>query len=204
MRQLNFGAGGAQGAGNKFQGFLYFGLIGFRREKFRRIDKGSEDCRNVALALAECFGCSVDKRRRRIVGDESPGQFQGNKTSRRRMVGQEIDDAQAVFHSSSRRDAIAENDLLAVVVDPRFEIEAAFAAGLANRPAGQATRHLLDVPLSITAVNAKRVQFHKLAGVVFIQSPSAVVGASHPRGRQRWDWHSANCRDKRASPDFAP
>jgi hypothetical protein len=42
----------------------------------------------------------------------------------------------------------------------------------------------LDVPLRVTAVNAERVQFHKLAGVVFIQSASAVVGASHPRHRR--------------------
>ena len=130
---------------------------------------------SAALLTRDGGGSSVMNRR---------ASFKETKRAVEGWWDKEINDAQAVFHSSSRRDAIAENDLLAVVVDPRFEIEAAFAARLADRPAGQATGHLLDVPLGITAIDAKRVQFHKLAGVVFIQSPSPVVGASHPRGRR--------------------
>src|SRR5262249_32260756 len=68
--------------------------------------------------------------------------------------------------------------------DPRLEIKTPFAPRLANCPAGQATSNLLDVALRVAAVNAKGVQFHELTGVVFIESPAAVVGAAHPRGRR--------------------
>src|SRR5262249_8537464 len=119
-----------------------------------------------------------------LVGDKSPRQFQRNKAGRCRMLSQEIDDAETVFHSSSRRDAIAKNDLLAGVMDPRLEIESAFAARLANWPAGQATGHLLDGTLRVTAVNPEGVQLHQLAGVVFVEPSTAVVLAAHARCRR--------------------
>src|SRR5262245_34459186 len=118
-----------------------------RRVEFRRIDERSQDRWNVARAFTKRFGCFVDKRGRRIVGDKSSRQFQRNKAGRRRVLSQEIDDAKTVFHSSSRWDAIAKHDLLGGIMDPRLKIETAVTPRLANCPAGPGTGYLLDGPL---------------------------------------------------------
>jgi len=49
------------------------------------------------------------------------------------------------------------------------EFEAAAALGAIDRPAGEDARSLDDVGLRITAVDAEGMQFHQLAGVVFIE-----------------------------------
>ena len=53
------------------------------------------------------------------------------------MAGQEINDAESVFHASSRWNASAENGLLAVVVDSRLEVKRSFASRLPYRPSSK-------------------------------------------------------------------
>src|SRR2546430_7330134 len=67
-------------------------------------------------------------------------------------------------------DAVSENDLVARLVHTLFESKAAALFGLLQSPSGENSRDLSDIFLSVAAVDSERVQFHKLAPIVFIQA----------------------------------
>ena len=92
------------------------------------------------------------------------------------MVRQDVDDRLAIFDAAARRNLVAEHRLFAVVMHERAEDEAAAAARLHNRPAGEAARDLLNVLLRVAAFDAQRVQLHQLARVVFIDAGLALLG----------------------------
>src|SRR4030095_6941283 len=73
-------------------------------------------------------------------------------------------------------DAMAKHDLLAIVVNPRLESEAAALHRVLDRPAGEGARNLGDVFLGIATVHTQGVQLHQLPTVVLVQT------ARHPAG----------------------
>ena len=85
------------------------------------------------------------------------------------MRGQDVEHPLTVADAASRRDAVAEHHLLAVVMQGRREAEAAALARLLDAPAGEGARHLGDVVLRVAAVDAERVQFQQFAPVVLVQ-----------------------------------
>src|SRR5947199_8799025 len=73
------------------------------------------------------------------------------------------------FFFAIRFDAVSENDLVARLVHTLFESKAALL-GLFQCPSCENPRDLSDIFLSVAAVDSERVQFHKLAPIVFIQA----------------------------------
>jgi hypothetical protein len=76
----------------------------------------------------------------------------------------------AAFLLAVLLDLFAEDFLGSRLVAILVEFEAAAALRLVDGPAGEHARHLRDVGLRIAAVHAEGVQFHQLAGVVFVQA----------------------------------
>ena len=121
-----------------------------------------------------------------------PHELGGNELRRCRTMRQNVEHHQAVFDSAPRRNLVAQNNFLAIVVRSRIEEKLAcvFAQHVGARsiqhrlrgsaraargedgPAGKAARNFLNIFLRVAAVNAECVQFHQLARVVFIDAPS--------------------------------
>src|SRR5262245_9662738 len=104
---------------------------------------------------------------------------------------EDVEHHQAVLDSAPRRNLVAQDYLLAVVVYALVKKEAAgiatcaftrhrihrrsTAARLEDGPAGKTARDFLNVLLCVTAVNAECVQFHELARVVLIDPASLLL-----------------------------
>ena len=78
---------------------------------------------------------TVDERRRRIVGDEPARQLGGDEAGRGRMPREQVEDVFAVLLTAARLDAMAQHDLLAIVVPARIELESAAESRVGDRPA---------------------------------------------------------------------
>src|SRR2546425_8592816 len=87
----------------------------------------------------------------------------------------------ASFFFSIRFDAVPEKDLVARLVNPLFKSKAAALLGLFKSPSGKTSRALSDIFLSVAAVDSERVQFHKLAPVVFIQAGTPSLALPYNR-----------------------
>ena len=89
------------------------------------------------------------------------------------MVGQQLENLQAVALIAALRDLYAEHGLLVAVV--LLGIEEVFAGSVAGparrhqRPAGEGPRDVLDIGIGVAAIDAERVQLHDLARVVFVR-----------------------------------
>src|SRR5687767_5945743 len=129
-------------------------------------------------------------------------EFGGDKLRRRRMMREYVEHLQPIVETAAGRNLVTQDGLLAVIVSAHVEEESSCwsncrsARGLAARqrvdssgaatrlkdgPTGKATCHFLHVFLCVAAIDAKRVQLHQLARVVFIYAT--------PRLRRRLDHH---------------
>src|SRR5262245_29045565 len=105
------------------------------------------------------------------------------------MMRQYVQYRQAIFHSTPRRNLVAQHCFLAVIMRARIEEESSRASAcglttqqgtgccssttrLENRPTGKATRDFLNVFLCVTAINTQRMQLHQFASIVLIDSAS--------------------------------
>src|SRR5437667_12684725 len=86
------------------------------------------------------------------------------------VTGQKVEDLQSIVHSAARRNPVAQDRFLTGIVNPWLEIELRCALRPSNGPAGEATRDFLHVFLRVTAVDAKRVEFHQLALVCYVEA----------------------------------
>ena len=112
---------------------------------------------------------------RRIVGDEPARQLGGDEAGRGRMPREQVEDGVAVALAAARLDALAQHDLLAIVVPARIEVESAAEPRVGDRPARERPRNFLHILLRVAAVDAERVQFHQLARVVLVDAPAALL-----------------------------
>src|ERR1051325_6827989 len=87
---------------------------------------------------------------------------------RRRMRRNDVEDLLAVVHAAARLDLVAEDDLLAGVVQRRHEAE--LSAPRIDRPAGKGARDVDHVLLRVTGVDAERVELEELAAVVLVEA----------------------------------
>ena len=115
----------------------------------------------------------------------------------------------AAFEFTAVLELLPERLLGAGLVAVGVEFETSAALRALDGPAGEDARYLRYVCLGVAAIDAERVQFHQLAGVVFVQSlgrflllvwdfvlqPSS--RAQQPANRGRCFRH---CRDRAASP----
>src|SRR5262245_21375095 len=85
------------------------------------------------------------------------------------MFTENINDALAVTDAAGI-DFMSQNYFLAAIMLPRPEQELTAQLWSVNGPASERARHFLHVPLCVAAVNAEGVQFHQLAGVVFVDA----------------------------------
>src|SRR6185503_16738311 len=114
------------------------------------------------------------------------------------MVRKDFKHHQAIFDSAAAGNLMTQNNFLTIVVCACIEEE---SSGIAPRsfadhcingrgattrsedgPTGKATSDFLHVFLGITAVDSHRMQFHQLARVVFIDTPTLLL-------RRRLSWH---------------
>src|SRR5215510_1626785 len=86
------------------------------------------------------------------------------------MMGENIDHHLAVFDPSARRDLMAQDDLLSVIVHERAEYELRALTRPIERPTCQTTRNFLYIFLSISAFYAKRMKLHDLTSIVFVNA----------------------------------
>src|SRR5262249_34912481 len=107
------------------------------------------------------------KRLRRLIGNEAPHELRGNETSCTWMFRKDIDDYFAIANSTGI-DLMSKNSLFSVVVQARAEDKFTTALGPFDGPSGQSACDFLNVLLRTAAINAKRVQFHQLAGVILV------------------------------------
>jgi len=92
------------------------------------------------------------------------------------MRGQDVEDLLTVLLSAAGFDPVAKHQLLAVVVHPRLEAEAAALAGVRDGPARERARDFLYVLLRVAAVDPERVELHQLACVVLVQPARRSLG----------------------------
>src|SRR5678815_1255034 len=86
------------------------------------------------------------------------------------MVGQNIDDIEAILLPSTARKLVTKDKLFLSVVPGRIELKLRVLRGVVDRPARECTRYCNNVILSISPINAERVQFEQLAAVVLIET----------------------------------
>src|SRR5215216_6097662 len=100
------------------------------------------------------------------------------------MMREDVEHHQAVFESAARRNLVAQNYFLTVVVNALVEEEGAgitacafphhrihsstTTARLKDGPTGETSRDFLHIFLRVTTVHAECVQFHQLARVVLV------------------------------------
>ena len=176
--------GGPDRADHELEGRLGLGREGRRRQELGRCQQRAHHLAQVAVTGSESCRQSIDQRRGRRVADEPPRQLGRHEPRRRGMRGEQVEHLLAVLDSAGAN-LVSEDDLLAIVVNPRFEQEVAAYSRIADRPAGERPRHLGDVLLRVAAVDAERVQLHQLARVVFVEpAPHCVRGGAGGRGRR--------------------
>src|SRR5262249_26245972 len=90
------------------------------------------------------------------------------------MSRDDVDDSQPIADAAAGRYSHAQYGLRAGVVHPGPEDEARALIQAIDSPAGQATRNLLDVLLSIAAINAQSVKLKQLSRVIFVDSRLAL------------------------------
>ena len=109
-----------------------------------------------------------------------------------------------IAHAAARRNILSEDYFLTLVVNLVVVLKIAAFAGSGNRPAGKAARYFDHVFLCITAIHAQRVQFQKLAAIIFVQSAFYAILGVRDAGGLLPDPPIASCRDKTAWPDSSP
>ena len=141
-------------------------------------EDAADDRLDVAAGPRELAGDVVHERRRRVVVEQPAQHLARNEPGGARVIGEDPQDVEAVVDAAAGRDRYAEHQLRVVVVAAGVVEEAAGTAvtGVAvAAPAGERPRHLDHVLLRVAAVDAERVQFHQLAGVVLVRrGPRAV------------------------------
>src|SRR6185503_16750 len=156
---------------------------------------------NVAVSLTKSFRNAIDECRRWIVSHKVAHQFGSDKFRGRRMMREYVEHHQSVFHTTTGRNLVPENSLLAVVMRAHVEEErssspahriahscialtvarhgriqsGSAATRLEDSPTGKTTRHFLHVFLRVTTIDSERVQFHQLARVVFVDTASLLL-----------------------------
>src|SRR5579863_324187 len=101
-----------------------------------------------------------------------------------RIAGKQIEHLFPIPHPAGI-DLVPENHLRIRIMEALVKPKLRVSLGLANGPAGETARHLNDVFLRISAVNAKRMQFHQLAAVILIQTALLFFGLIRIRARRR-------------------
>ena len=119
----------------------------------------------VAIGVEEGLGQFGYKRRRRIIGNKMPSEFFADVLCRRRIPRQVGKHGPALFQAVVGV-MPAEYDLIARFMETPHEDE--FAAmdrllGTQPGPAGEDLREIRHIGLAVTAADAKRVQFERLA-----------------------------------------
>src|SRR6266446_7624509 len=95
---------------------FYLGTIGLGRIELGREEDRSQRFPYVAIALCKCTCHAIDQRGRGIIRNKVAHKLGSDEFGCRRIVGQDIEHHQAVFESASRRNLMAQNDLLAIIV----------------------------------------------------------------------------------------
>ena len=140
-----------------------------QREEFRRRDDRPDHFTNVSGGFSKpCCG-PLNECGRRYIRDELPCQLRGNEPRGRRVRGEDIEYTLAVLLAAATVDPMPQDHLLAVIMNPRLELEASALPGHFNRPTGECAGYVLHVLLGVAAVHAERMQFHELAGVIFVE-----------------------------------
>jgi hypothetical protein len=83
----------------------------------------------------------------------------------------------------------AKHSFGATIMEALLETKFTLAARSLDRPAGKTAGDFLDIFLCITAVHPKRVQFHDLAGIVFVDTSAAVIRSPLSRRTLRTNAH---------------
>src|SRR4029079_2457613 len=167
-RRVGLGVHGAQRAGDELEGRFHLRAIGGAAEELRTRDDAMNGFSNVSIGLRERLRAPVDQRFGRFVTHEVARELHRDEARRGRMTGDDVEHALAFVLSVAGREFLAENHLLAGVVDIRVEEE---LAGLPlERPSGQRTRYFLDVLLRVPAVDAERMKLHQLASIVLVET----------------------------------
>src|SRR4026209_117449 len=105
------------------------------------------------------------------------------------MICQNIDHFETVFHPAAGRDVGAGHSFGTIIMEALVEAKFAFAARTLDGPAGKTAGDLLDILLRITTVNPEGVQFHHLAGIVFVDASPPVIPSPLSGRTLRTDAH---------------
>src|SRR4029079_6650019 len=119
------------------------------------------------VRLGERLSATIDERLGRLVAHEVPGELGCDEPRRGRMARDDVEHALTFVLPVAGRELLAENYLLAGVVDVRVEEELTVLT--LERPSGQCTGDFLYVLLRVSAVHAERVQLHQLARIVLVE-----------------------------------
>ena len=170
----------ARGANGQLERPLNFDAIGGGGIELRRKEDHFQDFANVAVGLQEGLRYAIYQRGRRIIRDDVAHELGGDELRGGRLLHQYLQHGQAVAHTATGGNFVAEHDFLSVVMYARIEKELAgvvaqhvgprpvqnglrrraSSARSENRPAREAARDFLNVLLHVTAIDAQRVQFH--------------------------------------------
>ena len=167
----------------KFAGRLYFGWASGKTIK-------QDDTQNrfdIAFGVEKSLRGFFDDLLRRVIGDETTGEFGGDKSRSGWMRDQHLDDLLR-FRLTRRLDRKTQNIFLARVMQVFLEDKIAKPKMFLDIPARETTREFHHILLSVAAVHAEGVKFHQFAGIIFVGMAflvGLIVEIDHHGGRMR-------------------
>ena len=129
----------------------------------------------IAIGAPECRCGALHQRDRRCVADETLGEFGRDEGGGGRMCSQQVEQPFTFRDALARRELLTEHGLRAGVMQNRIEAERGRFIRTFHRPAGEYTRGLCHILLTVSTVDAQRVQLHQLAGVVLVQATATLL-----------------------------
>ena len=156
--------------------------------ELRRFEQRPQHLGDVAVGSGECRRHALDQRLRRCVRHEVNRELAGHVMRGGRLTAEDVQGLLDLAEAAAL-DQVTEEDLVAVVVAVRVELEQALADQLAgvSRPdvgtlralvdpdTGEDARQLLHVLLGVARADAHGVKLHDFAGVVLVDLPGGVL-----------------------------
>src|SRR5947209_2731153 len=106
----------------------------------------------------------------RVVVHESLAQPAAHVMHRRRIVGEQLEQAHSFVPAAAGGEHHAHHHLLAVVVCPVMEFKVPALLRSPHAPAREYPRDVDHVLLGVAAIHAQRVQLEQLAGVILVDA----------------------------------